>query len=63
MLTAIVLTIEKSGRLHCPEPKQTIEPGRALLTWLKPDTEHEPALMAENALAQTGSIPCRNHRT
>ncbi len=52
MLTTIEVTIDKAGHLHCVEPMQTIKPGRALLTWLEPDTTHEPALMAEAALAQ-----------
>ncbi len=52
MLTTIEVTIDKTGRLHSIEPKQIIKPGRALLTWLEPDATHEPALMAETALAQ-----------
>lgn len=52
MLTTIEVTIDKTGHLHSLEPTQTIKPGRALLTWLEPDTAHEPALMAEGALAQ-----------
>ncbi len=52
MLTTIEVTIDKTGHLHCLEPMQTIKPGRALLTWLEPDTAHEPALMAEAALSQ-----------
>ena len=52
MLTTIEVTIDKSGHLHCVEPKQTIKPGRALLTWLEPDAATEPALMAEATLAQ-----------
>jgi hypothetical protein len=52
MLTTIEVTIDKTGHLHCVKPMQTIKPGRALLTWLEPDTTHEPALMAEAALAQ-----------
>ena len=52
MLTTIEVTIDKTGHLHSLEPTQTIKPGRALLTWLEPDTAHEPALMAESALAQ-----------
>ena len=52
MLTTIEVAIDKSGHLHCVEPKQTIKPERALLTWLEPDTAHESALMAEAALAQ-----------
>jgi hypothetical protein len=38
--------------LHSVEPGQTIKPGHALLTWLEPDTAHEPAFMAETALKQ-----------
>jgi len=52
MLTTIEVTIDKTGHLHSLEPMQTIKPGRALLTWLEPDAAHEPALMAEAALAQ-----------
>lgn len=51
MLTAIEVTIDKSGHLHSVESGQKIKPGRALLTWLEPDIAHEPALMAEAALA------------
>lgn len=51
MLTTIEVTIDKSGHLHSVESGQKIKPGRALLTWLEPDTAHEPALMAEAALA------------
>jgi len=51
MLTTIEVTIDKSGHLHSVESGQAIKPGRALLTWLEPDTTHEPALMAESALA------------
>lgn len=52
MLTTIEVTIDKTGHLHPVESSQAIRPGRALLTWLEPDTAHEPALMAEAALAQ-----------
>ena len=52
MLTTIEVTIDKTGHLHCVDPMQTIKPGRALLTWLEPDTTYEPALMAEAALVQ-----------
>ena len=52
MLTTIEVTIDKTGHLHSVESGQTIKAGRALLTWLEPDTAHEPALMAESALAQ-----------
>ncbi|MDP4029746.1 MAG: hypothetical protein Q8P42_12390 [Gallionella sp.] len=52
MLTAIEVKIDKTGHLHPVESGQTIKPGRALLTWLEPDATHEPALMAESALAQ-----------
>lgn len=52
MLTTIEVKIDKTGHLHPVEAGQTIKPGRALLTWLEPDTTHEPALMAESALAQ-----------
>ena len=52
MLTTIEVTIDKTGHLHSLEPMQVIRLGRALLTWLEPDTTHEPALMAEVALAQ-----------
>lgn len=41
MLTSIEVTIDKTGHLHCVESGQTIKPGRALLTWLKPDTAHD----------------------
>lgn len=51
MLTTIEVTIDKSGHLHSVESGQKIKPGRALLTWLEPDIAHEPALMAEAALA------------
>jgi len=51
MLTTIEVTIDKTGHLHTVESGQTIKPGRALLTWLEPDVAHEPALMAEAALA------------
>ncbi len=57
MLTTIEVTIDKTGHLHCVESGQTIKPGRALLTWLEPDTAHEPALMAEAALAQDWTNP------
>ncbi|HQS58037.1 MAG: hypothetical protein B7Y56_03725 [Gallionellales bacterium 35-53-114] len=52
MLTTIEVTIDKTGHLHSVESGQIIKPGRALLTWLEPDTAHEPALLAEAALAQ-----------
>ena len=52
MLTTIEVTIDKTGHLHSVESGQTIKAGRALLTWLEPDTAHEPALLAEAALAQ-----------
>jgi hypothetical protein len=52
LLTTIEVTIDKVGHLHCVESGQTIKPGRALLTWLEPETIHEPALMTEAALAQ-----------
>jgi len=52
MLTTIEVTIDKTGHLRPVESSQTIKPGRALLTWLEPDTTHEPALMAEAALAK-----------
>ena len=52
MLKTIEVTIDKTGHLHCVEFGQTIKPGRALLTWLEPDTAYEPALMAEAALSQ-----------
>ena len=52
MLTTIEVTIDKTGHLHSVESGQTIKAGRALLTWLEPDTTHEPALLAEAALAQ-----------
>ncbi|MDP1996998.1 MAG: hypothetical protein Q8J90_07340 [Gallionella sp.] len=38
MLTTIEVTIDKTGHLHSVESGQTIKPGRALLTWLEPDT-------------------------
>ena len=41
----------KSGQL-LSDSGQTIKPGHALLTWLEPDDAHEPALMAEAALAE-----------
>jgi hypothetical protein len=53
MFTTIEVTIDKTGHLHTVESGQTIKPGRSLLTWLEPDTTHEPALMAEAALAHT----------
>lgn len=52
MLTTIEVTIDKTGHLHSVESGQIIKPGRALLTWLEPDTAHEPALLAEAALTQ-----------
>jgi len=52
MLTTIEVTIDKTGYLHPVESNQAIKPGRALLTWLEPDAAHDPALMAESALAQ-----------
>lgn len=52
MLTTIEVTIDKSGHLHSVEFGQKIKLGRALLTWLEPDAAHEPALMAEAALAE-----------
>ena len=52
MLTTIEVTIDKIGHLHPVESSLPIKPGRALLTWLEPDAAHEPALMAESALAQ-----------
>jgi hypothetical protein len=50
MLTTIEVTVDKTGHLHSVESGHVIKPGRALLTWLEPDTTHEPALMAEAAL-------------
>lgn len=52
MLTTIEVTIDQSGHLHSVDSGQKIKPGRALLTWLEPDTAHEPALLAEAALAE-----------
>lgn len=57
MLTTIEVTIDKSGHLHSVESGQVIKPGRALLTWLEPDTTHEPALLAEAALTEDWANP------
>jgi len=43
MLTTIEVKIDKTGHLQPVESRQTIKPGRALLTWLEPGTAHEPA--------------------
>jgi hypothetical protein len=60
MLTTIEVTIDKTGHLHSIEPKQMIKPRRALLTWMEPDATHEPALMAEAALAQDWLNPAED---
>ena len=57
MLTTIEVKIDKTGHLHPVDSGQTIKPGRALLTWLEPDTTHEPAFLAESELAQAWHTP------
>ena len=41
MLTTIEVKIDKTGHLHSVESGQAIKAGRALLTWLEPDTAHD----------------------
>lgn len=51
MLQTIEVEIDATGHIHPLEPMQSIPPGRALLTLLKP-TVDEALLLAETALAE-----------
>jgi hypothetical protein len=53
MLQTIEVEIDTGGRIHPVEPFEHLPAGRALLTLLTPvGTNIEPALLAENALAE-----------